>query len=283
VHAHLYATPPLQSSRIDKYDTIDAITYLGKAPLEVSNISQLIGMPQMYLNRLVPRYDEVHCRARSLRHFGCLPLPSLATLAARASRHSLPLSALSRSPPPSAAPAPRAVTVTGPHPQPARVPARQLGHVPLPRSVPRLPQRAQGGLHAREPRSRTRPSCARAGFPRAAEPHSHCATPLLTPDPTPASARSDGRVLRAQTELQEDEAFATIAADLRERLEIDLELPSREELRAAVQSSSRQLVEKRLVEYLQTNQNHLSMYLVPSAPVMRQMEDSDLIHGRRER
>jgi hypothetical protein len=76
-----------------------------------------------------------------------------------------------------------------------------------------------------------------------------------------------------QGELLEEEAFAAIAADLQERLEMDIEL------RAAVQSSTRQLVEKRLVEYLQTNQNHLSMYIVPSAPVMRQMEDTDLIHG----
>jgi len=84
---------------------------------------------------------------------------------------------------------------------------------------------------------------------------------------------------RPQGELLEEDAFAAIAADLQERLEMEIELPSREELRAAVQASSRQLVEKRLVEYLQTNQNQLSMYLVPSAPVMRQMEDKDLING----
>jgi hypothetical protein len=90
---------------------------------------------------------------------------------------------------------------------------------------------------------------------------------------------SPSSFLCVQGELLEEEAFAAIAADLQERLEMDIELPSREELRAAVQSSTRQLVEKRLVEYLQTNQNHLSMYIVPSAPVMRQMEDTDLIHG----
>lgn len=82
-----------------------------------------------------------------------------------------------------------------------------------------------------------------------------------------------------QGELLEEEAFAAIAADLQERLEMGIELPSKEELRAAVQASSKQLVEKRLIEYLQTNQNHLSMYLVPSAQVMRQMEDADLING----
>ncbi|KAJ1620362.1 hypothetical protein T492DRAFT_1078537 [Pavlovales sp. CCMP2436] len=150
--------------RIDQYDTIDAITYLGKTPLEVSNLQHLIGMPQMYLNRLAPRYDEG--------------------------------------------------------------------------LIPDLPQFlrdnwAMGLFHDRFVDFRS----------------------------------------ALKGELLEEEAFAAIATDLQERLEMDIELPSREELRSAVQLSTRQLVEKRLVEYLQTNQNHLSMYLVPSAPVCRQMEE----------
>lgn len=83
-------------------------------------------------------------------------------------------------------------------------------------------------------------------------------------------------------ELLEEEAFAAIAADVKERLEASLPLPSRDDLRGAVATSTRQLCEKRLIEYLQTNQNHLGMYLVPSASVMRKMEDSDLIHGKRD-
>ena len=38
----------------------------------------------------------------------------------------------------------------------------------------------------------------------------------------------------------------------------------------------RALVHARLLDYLQTNQNHLDMYLVPSAPIMKMMEDTKL-------
>lgn len=84
-----------------------------------------------------------------------------------------------------------------------------------------------------------------------------------------------------QEELRGEEAFAALAADLRERMESGVELPTAEELRAAVQRSTRALAEGRLLEYLQANQNQLGMYLVPSAPVMRQMDDADLVHGMR--
>lgn len=83
-----------------------------------------------------------------------------------------------------------------------------------------------------------------------------------------------------QGELLEEDSFSTIVEDLRDRIEAGDDLPTKDELRSSVQQSSRQLVEKRLVEYLQTNQNHLFMYLVPSTGVMRQMEDKDLVHGR---
>ena len=38
----------------------------------------------------------------------------------------------------------------------------------------------------------------------------------------------------------------------------------------------RALVHARLLDYTQTNQNHLDMYLVPSAPIMKKMEDTKL-------
>jgi len=156
--------------RLDAYDTIEAITYLGTAPLEVPNVQQLIGLPQMYLNRLVPRFDEFV-------------------------RENLP--------------------------------------------------------------QFVRENWAMALF----------------------HDRFGDFRQALKAELLEEEAFGAIAADLEAKVDDEEELPSKAELRAAVQASSRQLVEKRLVEYMQTNQNQLFMYLVPSAAVMRQMEDKDLING----
>lgn len=104
------------------------------------------------------------------------------------------------------------------------------------------------------------------GGPRGAAPRAH--SPL-------------DRLAAPQEELRGEEAFAALAADLRERMESGVELPTAEELRAAVQRSTRALAEGRLLEYLQANQNQLGMYLVPSAPVMRQMDDADLVHGMR--
>jgi len=157
--------------RIDRYDTIDAVTYLGVRPIEASNLKQLIGMPQMYLNRLVPRFDEglIDDIPEFLRENWAMCL-----------------------------------------------------------------------FHDRF-----------------------------------ADFRS-----ALKSELLEESAFSTIVDDLRDRIDAGEEMPTKDDLRSSVQQSSRQLVEKRLVEYLQTNQNHLFMYLVPSTGVMRQMEDKDLIHGR---
>ena len=38
----------------------------------------------------------------------------------------------------------------------------------------------------------------------------------------------------------------------------------------------RALVHARLLDYVQTNQNHLDMYLVPSSAIMKKMEDVKL-------
>ena len=40
--------------------------------------------------------------------------------------------------------------------------------------------------------------------------------------------------------------------------------------------SKRALVRSRLLDYVQTNQNQLSMYLVPSSAIMKSMEDNKL-------
>ena len=40
--------------------------------------------------------------------------------------------------------------------------------------------------------------------------------------------------------------------------------------------AKRALVHARLLDYIQTNQNQLDMYLVPSAPIMKKMEDNKL-------
>ena len=39
----------------------------------------------------------------------------------------------------------------------------------------------------------------------------------------------------------------------------------------------RALVHARLLDYIQTNQNHLDMYLVPSSAIMKKMEDTQLM------
>lgn len=75
-----------------------------------------------------------------------------------------------------------------------------------------------------------------------------------------------------------EEAFDQIVQDLRARAEKGEALPTHDELRQAVKTSTKTLVGSRVVEYLEANGNHLNMYLTPSNPVMKQMERTDLIH-----
>eukprot|EP00697_Spironema_sp_BW2_P015928 gnl/Spiro4/6975_TR3618_c0_g1_i1.p1 gnl/Spiro4/6975_TR3618_c0_g1~~gnl/Spiro4/6975_TR3618_c0_g1_i1.p1 ORF type:complete len:1307 (+),score=476.75 gnl/Spiro4/6975_TR3618_c0_g1_i1:92-4012(+) len=43
---------------IDKYDCIDSLTYLGTEPVDCDNLTRLIGLPQMFCNQLVERFEE---------------------------------------------------------------------------------------------------------------------------------------------------------------------------------------------------------------------------------
>ena len=46
---------------------------------------------------------------------------------------------------------------------------------------------------------------------------------------------------------------------------------------AKLPEPKRALVHARLLDYVQTNQNHLDMYLVPSSAIMKKMEDTQLM------
>ena len=46
---------------------------------------------------------------------------------------------------------------------------------------------------------------------------------------------------------------------------------------AKLPEPKRALVHARLLDYVQTNQSHLDMYLVPSSAIMKKMEDTQLI------
>jgi len=43
---------------VDRFERIAAITYFGRDPVPTDNLQSLIGLHQLYLNRIVDRFDE---------------------------------------------------------------------------------------------------------------------------------------------------------------------------------------------------------------------------------
>ena len=80
-----------------------------------------------------------------------------------------------------------------------------------------------------------------------------------------------------QLELEEDEDFKNIAEAVRASDAVRSgEAAKVADYLAMLPEPKRALVHARLLDYIQTNHNHLDMYLVPSSTIMKKMEDTKL-------
>ena len=70
-------------------------------------------------------------------------------------------------------------------------------------------------------------------------------------------------------EMESDDDFKRVMAEVRRTPATQI-TPS--EFMGMLPEGKRNLVRARLLDYVQTNQNHLDMYLVPSSSVMKKME-----------
>jgi len=76
-------------------------------------------------------------------------------------------------------------------------------------------------------------------------------------------------------EFDEDADFKRVMASVRESADYKAGKPlATADFVAALPEAKRALVKARLVEYLQNNQNQLSMYLVPSSAIMKKMDNA---------